>query len=190
MEKKWLPLCNDLLKKIIWKFDILIHKLFYWCWHRKFENEHNLRQLFIRYLNAWEVIDKEPRMGIGFKSPELKMPKYDRTKQLEQKIIEYEQLFWLASREIIFFHQYNEEVKTWDRGWYAAVLCNDTFFWACADAEDLAPDQAHKVKAIYEKYGWSGVVAWCAVKRGMKPLEQLQDEKYFKAIKELKQETN
>lgn len=54
-----------MINKMIWKFDILIYKLFRWRWNEKFKNNSNYRKLFLRYLNAWEAIEREPAMGIG-----------------------------------------------------------------------------------------------------------------------------
>lgn len=98
---------------------------------------------------------------------------------------QYQQLFWLAARDIVFFSTYNEEIEDWDNGFHAAVNCNDTFYYACADAEGLAPGEAYKVRDFYERYGWAGVVAWAAKKRGAEPLKELQDDKYSEAMAEL-----
>jgi hypothetical protein len=63
------------MNKLIWKFDILVYKLFRWRWNDRFKNNSELRKLFLRYLTAWEVIEREPAMGIG-DNPE-KMPKME-----------------------------------------------------------------------------------------------------------------
>ena len=64
-----------MFKRIIWKFDILIYKLFYWRWRKKLENRSDIRKLFLLYLNQWETIHREPAMGIGA-VPKLKTPIY------------------------------------------------------------------------------------------------------------------
>jgi len=91
---------------------------------------------------------------------------------------EYENLFWLAARDIVFFATYDEEEENWTDGWSVAVNCNDTFYYACADAEQIAPGEVDKLKEVFDKFSWSGVTAWCAVKRGTEPLKQLQTEQY------------
>lgn len=105
-------------------------------------------------------------------------------------ILDYEHLFWLAARDLVFFSSYNNELKDWDGGWCAVINCSDTFGYACADATYIAPGQEREVKEIYEKYGWSGLVAWCALERDDVPLIELQTEKYHLAIKELQDKKN
>ena len=93
----------------------------------------------------------------------------------------YGHLFWLAARDVVFFSTYNEDIKDWDNGWHAAVNCNDTFYYASADATHLAPGRECEVRAAFDRWEWAGVVAWCAIERGEEPLEQLRTEKYRQA---------
>lgn len=102
------------------------------------------------------------------------------------RIIEYEHLFYLAAEDIVFFSFYNEEVEDYDGWFHAAVNVNDTFYYASADAEDLAPGKAAIVRDYYERYGWGGVVAWAAIKRGQEPLPPLRTPEYHQAWAELK----
>jgi hypothetical protein len=63
------------MKWILWKFDMIIYKLFYWRWNRRLIEDDNLRKLFLSYFKSWETIRREPAMGIGtppkFPKPEL-----------------------------------------------------------------------------------------------------------------------
>ena len=63
------------MKWILWKFDMIIYKLFYWRWNRRLIEDDNLRKLFLSYFKSWETIYREPAMGIGtppkFPKPEL-----------------------------------------------------------------------------------------------------------------------
>jgi hypothetical protein len=61
------------MKKIIWEFDMFIYRLFYWRWRKHLEDRADIRQLFLKYLNACEARHREPAMGIGG-CPELKEP--------------------------------------------------------------------------------------------------------------------
>jgi len=63
------------MKKLLWIFDICIYRLFYWRWNDKFSESHDLRKLFLDYLNSWEAIYREPAMGIESSSLKLKVPK-------------------------------------------------------------------------------------------------------------------
>lgn len=96
-----------------------------------------------------------------------------------------EHLFWLAARDYIFFSEYDDLGK-WSNGWCASILCNDTFGYACADCEELEPGNAEEVRKIADKYGWDGVTAWAAFRRGCEPIKPLLTEKYYKAREEIK----
>ena len=69
-----------------------------------------------------------------------------------------------------------------------AVGCNDTFAYASADAEDIPPGREHEVRAMHEKYGDEGVIAWCAKERSVEPQIDWQTAKYNLARKELEAE--
>lgn len=104
----------------------------------------------------------------------------------DSRIVELEQLLWLAAEDVVMFSHYNEELSEYDNGFYAAIVCNDTFVYASADAEGIAPGQASTVRDFYVRYGWSGVVAWIATVRKIEPLAPLQDLKYMAAMEELR----
>jgi len=96
---------------------------------------------------------------------------------LRARVFEYENLLWLAARDIVFFSE-----RTGGGGdWIALVNCGDTFCLACADAEELTPERSWEVKTIYERCGWDGVVAWIAKARGEEPLEKLRTSGYMAA---------
>jgi hypothetical protein len=61
------------MKSIIWKFDMLIYRLFYWRWNKRLANRSDIRKLFLNYFNAWEAIEREPAMGIGPHPPKLEI---------------------------------------------------------------------------------------------------------------------
>jgi len=64
-----------MIKKIVWKFDMMIYHLFYWRWNKRLIERHDIRQLFLKYLNSWEAVYREPAMGIGT-PPKLRKPDY------------------------------------------------------------------------------------------------------------------
>jgi len=100
---------------------------------------------------------------------------------MQKTLLRHEMLFWLAARDVIMFTTYDSDINEWTEGWCVAVNCSDTFYYACADAEGLAPGREKEVKEVYEKFDWDGVVAWCALERNATPLKQLQTPKYFEA---------
>jgi hypothetical protein len=100
-----------------------------------------------------------------------------------------EHLFWLAARDFVFFSTYNGQTEDYDAGWHQAVNCNDTFYYASADACGLEPHEAKAVRAAVEQWGWAGAVAWCALKRNEEPLKELQTEQYRAAMLALRPNT-
>lgn len=104
-----------------------------------------------------------------------------------QYIRSLETLFWLAAHDYVFFGTYNPESEFWeDNKWFHYILCNDTFFYASADAEALAQEELPTLRDVSEKFGWSGVIAYAALRRKMEPLEHLRTEKYYEALAYLK----
>jgi len=67
---------NKIIRKLLWKFDMLVYQLFYWRWNDRLINDDILRRLFLSYLKSWETIANEPAMGIG-KPPKFPMPEMD-----------------------------------------------------------------------------------------------------------------
>ncbi len=53
-------------------------------------------------------------------------------------------IFWLAARDIVFLSMYKELDDERTNGFSVAINCNDTFCYAAADAEDLAPNKTEK----------------------------------------------
>ena len=64
----------------------------------------------------------------------------------------------------------DEEVKMW-------VLCNDLFFWACADGEDFDLSDLDDFNQAFKDSPDNGQILWCCRKRGMRP--QKPYYKYF-----------
>lgn len=90
----------------------------------------------------------------------------------------WQDLIWLACRDVIFFAQ-NE---TSPDGWSAEILCNDVFGYASADCTRLYPlTAARELRSIYEQFSWDGVIAWCAIERNEDPLKERQTTDYHAA---------
>lgn len=100
------------------------------------------------------------------------------------KINRYEDIVYLYCHNLIVDFagdDFNDELEV-------AILCNDTFTYASADAEEIPAGREHEVRTIHEKYGYEGVIAWCAKERKMEPLDHWQTAKYTLARKELEAE--
>ena len=58
----------------------------------------------------------------------------------------------------------------WDENLKFYVLCNDFFFWACSDAEDITEKNFHELeKAIKDAGEQDGPLLFCARMRKMRP---------------------
>lgn len=55
------------------------------------------------------------------------------------------------------------------------VLCNDLFWWACADGEKLKINEVGELYRAWRKEGRVGVDKWCCKKRNMKPQKPIRD---------------
>lgn len=98
---------------------------------------------------------------------------YNKLNNIEQDVIKK----FILMDEFQFFFT--------DDGIKFCVLVNDTFYYSTADCEEIEPHELTKVRDLYDKYGYNGVIAWVAHKRGEDILEQLENEKYLTALKEL-----
>lgn len=56
---------------------------------------------------------------------------------------------------------------------------NDTFGWACAEAEDLDPEDLAVVVDLWRRHGHDGVLVWAAVRRDDQVIEPRQTESYL-----------
>ena len=94
-------------------------------------------------------------------------------------------MMWLASRDILFFSQYDEAEGDWNGGFTCAIMCNDTFYYASADCESVCDvEDLELVRYLYEKCSWDGVAAWVSSKRNwQEPLKPLQTDKFYEALK-------
>lgn len=106
--------------------------------------------------------------------------------ELQKELETLKTLHWLAASDAVFFGHYDElDDQYHTDATYPYLLCNDTFGYACADAESIWPEDYKKVKQIYEKYGYSGIVAMVSIKRNIEPIQEWQDEEYKKALEEI-----
>lgn len=106
---------------------------------------------------------------------------------LQNKIKLYEIMFHLAAQDILFFGDWDDINKCHGMYFSPAVLCNDTFYYACGDAESIQLEEVEHLEHIYNTFGEDGVVAWVSKKRGgLSPLKELQSDNYLKAVEYLK----
>lgn len=109
---------------------------------------------------------------------------------MKDKLRKYEILFHLAAQDIIHFSTYDSVNENYGKYFTPYVLCNDTFYYASADAEEIDLGEVELLEDVYNKFDECGVVAWCSLKRGeQKPLKELISDKYHDAMIYLKDKT-
>jgi hypothetical protein len=94
-------------------------------------------------------------------------------------------LFWLIARDIVFLSTYDPRVKEYTGGYTMVLNVNDAFYYATADAEEFPQEDAPVLKKLFEKYGYSGIQAYVAIKRKQDVLPELRSEKYHQAWAEI-----
>lgn len=63
-------------------------------------------------------------------------------------------------------------------GVYLLFNMNDTFAYACADAEEVQPEELVKLAGLFVQYNWAALIAWASKKRGYLPIEPHQTEDF------------
>ena len=76
----------------------------------------------------------------------------------------------LLDAETLMVYSRGEGPQLW-------VLCNDLFYWACADGEDFELSDFPDLERALKETPKNGDILWCCRKRGMRP--QKQSYKYF-----------
>ena len=80
-------------------------------------------------------------------------------------------LFWLAANEYVFFTSYDGENNCSSKdGAFPAVNCNDLFYWASADAENIELHEIDEFTDMVYRFGAFGSDAWASVKRNQEPI--------------------
>lgn len=106
---------------------------------------------------------------------------YDEQRELDilQKLIR------LAADRTVFFGSYNDQTDKHDNGVYAYLLCNDTFSYACADAEEFEESDLDLIIDLNDIFSYHGVTAWMSKKRGYDPVKPYLTDKFYAARKYL-----
>lgn len=86
--------------------------------------------------------------------------------------------------------EYNGLLNCFVKNQFWIVLnMNDTFGWACADAEQMPVEDLKKFLPIYKKYQHDATNAYAAVKRGCDVMDhpKLRTPNYYLAKAEIEQ---
>ena len=77
----------------------------------------------------------------------------------------------MTANDVAFFSPNEERPRIEDR---FCLFCNDTFWWATADAEHVLWEQIPEVYAIYKAQGEAGLIDWISEKRGIRPMTEAE----------------
>lgn len=88
----------------------------------------------------------------------------------------------MASHDVVFFGGfiYDPDCREF-RIPPLLLLCSDTFGYACADGEEFTLDEVDQPFDLWQKYGFDGIVAWVADKRGLTPVTGTQTQLGYKS---------
>ena len=82
---------------------------------------------------------------------------------------------------IVFIH-WNEKTKVT----MVLLNMNDTFCYACADAEDVKPEDFELLSELYKKFDYDGLIAFVANRNNIEPIKSIITKKYKQAMDFLK----
>jgi hypothetical protein len=98
---------------------------------------------------------------------------------LDWKEVEHK-LAHLLLEDVIFCNNgwwYEEDGLPWQKDKVTLhVNCNDTFYYASADSEDITHGEINDLYEMWSKDNKYGATAWCVKKRKQKPLQLIIDE--------------
>jgi hypothetical protein len=102
-------------------------------------------------------------------------------------IEDYKRLLSLVAKGHIYVYPASNtdedtDSKYKDRHLGFAVNCSDTFYYACSDFTEFDLSDTADLTEMYDKFGTTGLIAWCARDRNEKPLDELIDDKFNEAF--------
>lgn len=81
-------------------------------------------------------------------------------------------LFWLAANDYVFFSSYDGENECSSKeSSFPAVNCNDLFYCASADGENVEINEIDDLIEMVHRFGQIGSDAWASVKRNQEPIK-------------------
>lgn len=130
--------------------------------------------------HAREVEDEyKRRTGHGFGEQPAHEPG-----ALQAEVDRMRKLFWLAKEDVIFLSGYDEKTDLWpeiDLFYTPCVTVNDTFGYACADAQRLDDSEIDRLIHAHKTWGYDGVVAWASLIRKCEPITPRRTPAYHEA---------
>lgn len=92
----------------------------------------------------------------------------------------------IANDRVIVYRASNQDEKDdsefKDHHLRFAVTCGDVFYYACTDFVEFDLADTAEMTEMFDKFGTTGLIAWCARTRNQKPIAELIDDAYREAF--------
>jgi hypothetical protein len=85
---------------------------------------------------------------------------HEEVARQSKQLVQFNDALWLIAHDVVDATDIDAEP-----GWCLLLNLNDTFAYACADAEEFGLRDASHLQEIYVRYGHGGVIAWAAIRR-------------------------
>lgn len=85
--------------------------------------------------------------------------------------------FWLLNEELAFVG-YDDDAEEFTIN----IICSDLFGYSCADAEKIEPSELWIIGAMFQKFGYEGIDAWCSFKRKANVIPERDTDKFYEAL--------
>lgn len=115
----------------------------------------------------------------------------DRLKRQQPKVSlqVMSDIVYLVARECMIVYNYSPFLRYENEpaglDWNICLNANDVFHLACAETEIVLFEEVSQVRALYDTWGETGVIAWMAWRHGRTPLERHNTPKYRAVRKHL-----
>lgn len=102
-------------------------------------------------------------------------------------IEDYKRLLSLVASDHVYVYPASNtdeaiDSKYKDRHLRFAVNCSDTFYYACSDFTEFDLTDTAELTEMFDRFGSTGLIAWCARDRNEKPLDELINDRYHEAF--------
>ena len=107
----------------------------------------------------------------------------------EKELEQLHKVIFLAAVGAAFFGTYDEDETTrqgkgtWTVNARGALLMNDTFYYASADAERFGADDVDLLVDLQGRFSYHGLIAWASLKRSQDPIKPHMKPEFYEALK-------
>lgn len=88
--------------------------------------------------------------------------------------VEKSDIIYLLENDCISIEYYEETIRLYTN-------MNDTFYYACADQENVEIYDLNLLRKLYEEFSNDGMTSWVSVKRKQDPIDERNTQKFQEA---------